>query len=96
MTTVDRILLDLGISSFQLDDSGRGFTFQKDEPLLMTMKRDPSEDDLTARDIVNTWEEKTLADIIYGFGEEKYSRKIAKAIVEARKEKEIKTTEKHK
>jgi 16S rRNA (cytosine1402-N4)-methyltransferase len=92
MTTVDRILLDLGISSFQLDDSGRGFTFQKDEPLLMTMKRDPSDSDVTARDIVNTWEEKTLADIIYGFGEEKYSRKIAKAIVEARKDKEIETT----
>jgi 16S rRNA (cytosine1402-N4)-methyltransferase len=60
--------------------------------LLMTMKKNPTEEDLTAYDIVNTWEEKTLADIIYGFGEEKYSRKIAKAIVEARNQKEIKTT----
>lgn len=88
----DRILLDLGISSFQLEVAGRGFSFLKDEPLLMTMKKDPNEEDLTAKEIVNTWEEETLADIIYGFGEEKYSRKIAKAIVLARKEKEIETT----
>jgi len=90
--SVDRILLDLGISSFQLEVAGRGFSFLKDEPLLMTMKKEPSEEDLTAREIVNTWEEETIADIIYGFGEEKYSRRIAKAIVEARKEKEIETT----
>lgn len=89
---VDRILLDLGLSSFQLEIAGRGFSFKKDEPLLMTMKKNPTEEDLTARDIVNTWEEKTLADIIYGFGEEKYSRKIAHAIVEARNEKSIETT----
>ena len=89
---VDRILLDLGISSFQLEVAGRGFSFMKDEPLLMTMKKNPTDEDLTAKDIVNTWEEKTLADIIYGFGEEKYSRKIAKAIVEARVEKPIETT----
>ncbi len=89
---VDRILLDLGLSSFQLEVAGRGFSFQTDEPLLMTMKKDPTDEDLTARDIVNTWEEKTLADIIYGFGEEKYSRRIAKAIVDARKEHPIETT----
>jgi len=89
---VDKILLDLGISSFQLEVAGRGFSFLKDEPLLMTMKKNPTEEDLTARDILNTWEEETLADIIYGFGEEKYSRKIAKAIVEGRLEKEIETT----
>ena len=89
---VDRILLDLGLSSFQLEEGERGFTFKKDEPLLMTMKKDPKGDDLTAFEIVNTWGEETIADIIYGFGEEKYSRRIAKAIVEARLEKEIKTT----
>lgn len=89
---VDRILLDLGISSFQLEVAGRGFSFLKDEPLLMTMKKSPTDRDLTAKEIVNFWEEKTIADIIYGFGEEKYSRKIAKAIVEARKEKPIETT----
>lgn len=89
---VDGILLDLGISSFQLEVAGRGFSFLKDEPLLMTMKKEPGEEDLTAKDIVNTWEEETLANIIYGFGEEKYSRKIAKKIVEKREEKEIETT----
>lgn len=88
----DRILLDLGLSSFQLEESHRGFSFQKDEPLMMTMKKNPTDEDITAHDIVNTWEEKSLADIIYGFGEEKFSRKIAKAIVNARDEKEIKTT----
>jgi len=92
MPHVDRILLDLGISSFQLEVAGRGFSFLKNEPLLMTMKKHPTDTDLTARDIVNTWEEQTLADIIYGFGEEKYSRRIAKAIVVARKEKSIETT----
>lgn len=89
---VDGILLDLGISSFQLEVSGRGFSFLKDEPLLMTMKKEPTDEDLTAKDIVNTWAEESIADIIYGFGEEKYSRKIAKKIVEVRKEMEIKTT----
>lgn len=89
---VDGILLDLGISSFQLEVAGRGFSFLKDEPLLMTMKKNPTGEDLTAKEIVNTWEEENIADIIYGFGEEKYSRKIAKKIVEARKEKEINTT----
>ena len=89
---VDRILLDLGLSSFQLEEGDRGFTFLRDEPLLMTMKNDPQSDDLTAYEIVNNWEEETLANIIYGFGEERFSRKIAKGIIEARKEKEIKTT----
>lgn len=92
ITHVDGILLDLGISSFQLEVAGRGFSFLRNEPLLMTMKKNPSSKDLTAKAIVNTWDEKTLADIIYGFGEEKHSRKIAKAIVEAREESEIKTT----
>jgi 16S rRNA (cytosine1402-N4)-methyltransferase len=89
---MNRMLLDLGISSFQLEVAGRGFSFLKDEPLLMTMKKEPNDEDLTAKDIVNTWEEETIADIIYGFGEEKYAKKIAKAIVESRKEKDIETT----
>ncbi len=89
---VDKILLDLGISSFQLEDSGRGFSFLKNEPLLMTMEKRPGKNDLTAKYIVNKWDEKSIADIIFGFGEEKHSRRIAKAIVENRNEKEIKTT----
>ncbi len=89
---VDKIVFDLGISSDQLDNSGRGFTFQKDEPLIMSLKKDLSESDLTASEIVNTWDEENLADIIFGYGEEKFSRKIAKEICEARKDKIIETT----
>ncbi|MCX6756230.1 MAG: 16S rRNA (cytosine(1402)-N(4))-methyltransferase RsmH [Candidatus Nomurabacteria bacterium] len=90
--SVDRIMLDLGISSFELDIGGRGFSFLRDEPLLMTMKKNPDEEDITAMDIVNNWQEENIADIIYGFGEEKLSRVIARAIVAARKEKKIETT----
>jgi 16S rRNA (cytosine1402-N4)-methyltransferase len=89
---VDAILMDLGISSDQIENSGRGFTFMKDEPLLMTMKEVPLEDDLTAKLILNTFEEETLELILRGFGEERYSRRIAKAIVERRKEKPFETT----
>ncbi len=92
MKTVDKILLDLGFSSFQIETSGRGFSFQKDEPLLMTLKASPKPEDLTAEEIVNTWEEEHIADIIYGFGEERFSRRIAKGIVEARAKKHITTT----
>ena len=89
---VDGIILDLGLSSDQLENSGRGFSFIKDEPLYMTMKANPLPEDLIARDVVNSWSEENLASIIYGYGEERYSRRIAKAIVEARKKKEIATT----
>ena len=91
-TDIDAIIFDLGLSSDQLDNSGRGFSFQKDEPLLMTMKEHPTQEDLRAIDIVNDWSEESLANIIYGYGEERFSRKIAKAIVDARQKKEIKTT----
>ena len=89
---VDGIIFDLGLSSDQLENAGRGFSFKRDEPLLMTMKEDPKDEDVTALDIVNSWDEKNIADIIYGYGEEKFSRRIARAIVEARNVKEIKTT----
>ncbi|OGI68443.1 16S rRNA (cytosine(1402)-N(4))-methyltransferase [Candidatus Nomurabacteria bacterium RIFCSPHIGHO2_01_FULL_42_15] len=93
---VDGIIFDLGLSSDQLSPlaggSGRGFSFLIDEPLLMTMKENPSSEDITAQDVVNTWEEESLADIIYGYGEEKQARRIAKEIVEFRKKQEIKTT----
>lgn len=89
---VNAILLDLGLSSDQFETSGRGFTFQKDEPLLMTFKKNPTLEDLTAKEIVNTWDEENIADIIYGYGEERYARRIAKKIVEARATKPIETT----
>ncbi len=92
MKEVDGIILDLGLSSDQLANSGRGFSFMKEEPLLMTMKANPSPDDVTAEDVLNTWGEGALADIIYGYGEEKQARRIAKFIVDARKQKEIKST----
>ena len=88
---VDGILLDIGFSSDQIADSGRGFSFQQDEPLLMTFGN-PDEALTTAYDVVNSWGETNLADIIYGFGEESFSRRIAKQIVLAREVAPIKTT----
>lgn len=89
---VDGIIFDLGLSSDQLESSGRGFSFMKDEPLEMTMKENPLPEDVTAYDVVNSWSEENLADIIYGYGEERSSRKIAHAIVEARAKRKIETT----
>jgi 16S rRNA (cytosine1402-N4)-methyltransferase len=90
--SVDKIVLDLGWSSYQLEESERGFSFQKEEELLMTFKKEPLENELTAYDVVNTFEEENLADIIYGYGEERFSRRIAKGIVAARIISPIKTT----
>ncbi|MEN9852497.1 MAG: S-adenosyl-methyltransferase MraW, rRNA (cytosine1402-N4)-methyltransferase [Candidatus Parcubacteria bacterium] len=90
--SVDKILFDLGLSSQELDSSGRGFTFQKDEPLLMTYQSNVTEETLTAKDILNLWEEETLADIIFAYGGERNSRRIAKEIVAFRKTKEFETT----
>ena len=92
LENIDGIIFDLGLSSDQLENSSRGFTFLKNEPLLMTMKENPGEEDLTAKDIVNAWSEKSLADILYGYGEEKYRGRIASGIVESRKKKKIETT----
>lgn len=88
----DKILLDLGVSSPQLDSSGRGFTFRKDEPLLMTMEKELSEEAFSARDVVNGWAEEDIANVIYAYGEERYARRIAKAIVLAREESPIETS----
>jgi 16S rRNA (cytosine1402-N4)-methyltransferase len=92
ITKVDGIIFDLGLSSDQLENSGRGFSFIKQEPLLMTMKENPLPEDVTALDIVNDWSEESLANIIYGYGEERFSRRIAKGIIEAREKNKIQTT----
>ncbi|MBI3632468.1 MAG: 16S rRNA (cytosine(1402)-N(4))-methyltransferase RsmH [Candidatus Vogelbacteria bacterium] len=89
---IDGALFDLGLSSFQLDESGRGFTFQKDEPLKMTFHNSDDNGKLTAEEILNRWDEESLADIIYGYGGEQFSRRIALGIVVARSKKSIKTT----
>jgi 16S rRNA (cytosine1402-N4)-methyltransferase len=89
---VHKVLLDLGLSSNQLELAGRGFSFQKDEPLLMTFKKDLKESDLTAKEILNTWEEQNIADVIYGYGEEQFSRRIAKVICSEREKAPIETT----
>ncbi|HEU5114947.1 MAG TPA: 16S rRNA (cytosine(1402)-N(4))-methyltransferase RsmH [Candidatus Paceibacterota bacterium] len=91
-TSVEKIILDLGVSSPHLDSSGRGFSFRNDEPLLMTMEKHPGEESFTARDIVNGWAEEDIANVIYAYGEERYARRIAKAIVLRREEKPIETT----
>lgn len=86
---VNKILLDLGFSTNQIEGSGRGFSFRKDEPLLMTLSDNPSEEELTASEIVNEWDEENISDIIHGYGEERFANRIARGIVEARP---IKTT----
>jgi 16S rRNA (cytosine1402-N4)-methyltransferase len=85
----DGILLDLGISSAQLDDPERGFSFQADAPLDMRMDRSHGE---TAADVVNRLPEPDLANLIYQYGEEPGSRRIAKAIAIARRKARIRTT----
>lgn len=85
----DRILLDLGISVFHYEKSGRGFTFQKDEPLDMRLNPELLEN---ARDIVNKYDEKELADLIYEYSDEKLSRKIARKICIERDKEPIETT----
>lgn len=89
---VDGVLADLGLSSQELDVSGRGFSFRFDEPLQMTFDAHPGEDATTAFDVVNCWSESTIADILYGFADERYARRIARRIVEAREVGEIRTT----
>jgi 16S rRNA (cytosine1402-N4)-methyltransferase len=86
---VDGILFDLGISSPQLEEPGRGFSFQGDGPLDMRMDQSMSG---TAADLVNRWPEAQLADTIFQFGEERFSRRIARAIVRARERHLLATT----
>ncbi|HUC93142.1 MAG TPA: 16S rRNA (cytosine(1402)-N(4))-methyltransferase RsmH [Paenibacillus sp.] len=86
---VDGILFDLGVSSPQLDEAERGFSYQHDAPLDMRMDREGT---LTAYEIVNEWEEREISRILDRYGEEKFARRIAKEIVKARARKPIETT----
>ncbi|MBR2563602.1 MAG: 16S rRNA (cytosine(1402)-N(4))-methyltransferase RsmH [Paenibacillus sp.] len=86
---VDGILYDLGVSSPQFDEGERGFSYNHDAPLDMRMDQDAL---LTAREIVNEWPEEEIARILYRYGEEKFSRRIARVIVDRRSQAEIETT----
>ncbi len=85
---INGAVFDIGVSSMQLDEAERGFSFSKEGALDMRM----SQSGVSAKDIVNTYDEQALADLIYQYGEEKKSRQIAREIVEYRKHKEIETT----
>ena len=86
---VDGALFDLGVSSPQLDDASRGFSYMQDAPLDMRMDAAAA---LTAREVVNTWSPEELRRILYEYGEERYAPAIARAIVRAREEKPVETT----
>ena len=87
---IDGILLDLGVSSYQLDEKNRGFSYLGNNELDMRMDKTQS---LTAKKVVNSYSEEELAKIIYEYGEERFSRQIARNICNERKRKEIETTE---
>ena len=89
IAAVDGIVLDLGVSSYQLDTADRGFTYREDAPLDMRMDQ---RQEMTARDIVNGYSETELYRIIRDYGEDKFAKNIAKHIVSARQNKEIETT----
>ena len=87
--SIDGALLDLGVSSFQLDNPERGFSYMQEAPLDMRMSQD---DDFTAYDVVNTYDADELKNIIYKYGEERWAPRIADFVVKARKDKPIETT----
>ena len=89
ITAIDGLLLDLGVSSFQLDDAERGFSYMKEAPLDMRMDQRAGP---TAAELINTYEERQLADLIFRYGEERHARRIAAAIVQRREQVPIETT----
>ena len=91
VANIDKALFDLGWNSGQLE-AGRGFSFLRDEPLLMTYAKEPGENALTAATIVNEWAEESIADVLFGWGQERYARRIAKRIVERRLHKPFSTS----
>jgi len=88
INSVDGIVLDIGVSSFQIDEAGRGFSFREEGPLDMRMAQSGE----SAADVVNTYDETDIANIIYTFGEERKSRRIASAIVKKRVDEPFETT----
>lgn len=86
---VDGILLDLGVSSYQLDEKNRGFSYMGESQLDMRMDKTA---EMTAKEVINTYSEEKLANLIYEYGEERFSRRIARNICEQRRKKEIETT----
>ncbi len=90
ITGVDGILLDLGVSSYQLDERNRGFSYMKDATLDMRMDKTQ---ELTAKKVINEYSEENLSKIIFEYGEERFSRAIARKIIDYRKNKEIETTD---
>jgi 16S rRNA (cytosine1402-N4)-methyltransferase len=89
ITSVAGILADLGVSSMQLDSPGRGFSFRRDDPLDMRMDTSSGQ---TAAEAIAAADERTLADVIYEFGEERHARRVARAIVDAGRSERIETT----
>ena len=89
ITSVDGVILDLGVSSYQLDEAERGFTYREDAPLDMRMDQRQT---LSAKEVVNDYSEMELYHIIRDYGEERFAKNIAKHIVSARKEKQLETT----
>jgi 16S rRNA (cytosine1402-N4)-methyltransferase len=89
--SIHGILVDLGFCLDQIKTSGRGFSFQQDEPL--DMRFNPEQQELTAQEIINRFSDQKLIEIFKDYGEERFSRRIAEQIVENRKEKEIKTSQ---
>lgn len=89
---LDAAVFDLGMNTAQLMCSGRGFSFQKNEPLIMNFKREVGSDDLTALEILNTWSKEDIFEILKDYGEERFARSISANIVKQRKVRKFKTT----
>ncbi len=92
VTEIAGVIFDLGLSSLHLENSGRGFSFRKDEPLSMTFCKKVDSNNLTAERIVNEWDRENIQAILEGYGEERFAKTIAGAIVKERQEKRIETT----